>query len=216
MVNKQGIILLSGGLDSTVLLAQLRSQGYHVHALSFNYGQRHLVELDFAKINATKYGVLSHKVVALDNQLFNRKSSLTNKDIKVSAYTREDLPEGVTDAYVPFRNTLFLANAVGYAEAIACPEVFVAFNKDDSKNFPDCTESFVTGFNNLIDAQYSDTQYRVIAPFLNKSKAEIVQLSKRLDVDISQTLTCYSPNGKEECGVCLSCVTKRKALAQVS
>lgn len=216
MASKLGIILLSGGIDSTVLLADLSNNGYKLHALSFDYGQRHLVELDYAKANATKYGVLSHKVVRLDNQLFAAQSSLTNTDLMVSVYGKGSLPTGTTDAYVPCRNMLFLSNATGYAETISCLEVFVAFNKDDAKNFPDCTPVFVEAFNNLVASQFPPTKApKIVAPFLSKTKTEIIQLATKLGVDISNTLTCYSPNGNEECGVCLSCSTKKTAISEI-
>jgi 7-cyano-7-deazaguanine synthase len=208
MENKRAILLLSGGIDSTTLLAKLSSDNYEVIALSFQYGQKHSIELDYAKKNAKKYGVNKHHILELNKILFNA-SALVNLEIDVATYKNNELPEGQVNAYVPFRNLLFISTALSLAETIKINEVYLAFNSDDNANFWDCRTEFVEKMNEIAT---SNTSIQIKTPFINLSKSEIVKLARQLNVDLSNTITCYQPNEATECGVCLSCVTKQKAL----
>jgi 7-cyano-7-deazaguanine synthase len=208
MENKRAILLLSGGIDSTTLLSKLSSENYDVIALSFNYGQKHGIELYYAKKNALKYCVKQHHIIELDNRLFN-SSALVNREIDVTTYRNNELPKGKVNAYVPFRNLLFISTALSLAETMKINEVYLAFNSDDNANFWDCRTEFIERINAIATPNSS---IQIKTPFINLSKTEVVKLARRLNVDLNNTITCYQPNEAIECGVCLSCVTKQKAL----
>lgn len=208
MGNKRAILLLSGGIDSTTLLAKLSSENYEVIAVSFHYGQKHGIELNFAKKNSEKYGVKYHQIIELDKILFN-SSALVNQEIDITTYENDELPEGHVNAYVPYRNLLFISIALSLAESMKIDEVFLAFNGDDNANFWDCRTDFVEKINAIAS---SNTSIQIKTPFINLSKTEIVKLARQLNVDLNNTITCYQPIETTECGICLSCVTKQKAL----
>lgn len=208
MENKRAILLLSGGIDSTTLLAKLSSENYEVVAVSFNYGQKHKIELNYAKKNAEKYGVNKHHIIELDKILF-KSSALVNREIDIATYENKELSEGQVNAYVPFRNLLFISTALSLAETININEVYLGFNSDDNLNFWDCRIDFVEKINAI---STSNTSIQIKTPFINLSKAEIVKLARLLNVDLNNTITCYQPNGVTECGVCLSCITKSNVL----
>jgi hypothetical protein len=134
MENKRAILLLSGGIDSTTLLAKLSSENYDVIAVSFHYGQKHGIELNYAKKNAEKYDVKKHHIIELDKMLF-KSSALVNREIDIATYENNELPKGQVNAYVPFRNLLFISTALSLAETMKIDEVYLAFNSDDSCNF---------------------------------------------------------------------------------
>jgi 7-cyano-7-deazaguanine synthase len=205
---KQAILLLSGGIDSTTLLAKLSNENYEVVAVSFHYGQKHGIELNYAKNNAEKYGVKKHHIIELDKTLF-KSSALVNSEIDITTYENNELPEGQVNAYVPFRNLLFISTALSLAETMKVNEVYLAFNSDDNANFWDCRTDFVEKLNAIAT---SNTSIQIKTPFINLSKTEIVKIARQLNVDLNNTITCYQPNEAIECGVCLSCVTKQKAI----
>jgi len=208
MENKRAILLLSGGIDSTTLLAKLSSENYDVIAISFNYGQKHSIELNYAKINAEKYNVTEHYIIELDKSLF-KSSALVNSEIGIETYENIELPEGQVNAYVPFRNLLFISTALSLAETMKINEVYLAFNSDDKANFWDCRTDFVEKINEIANF---NTSIQIKTPFINLLKTEVIKLARQLNVDLNNTITCYQPNEATECGVCMSCVTKQKAL----
>lgn len=208
MGNKQVILLLSGGIDSTTLLAKLISENYNVIAISFQYHQKHGVELLYAKKNAIKYGVVNHHIIELDKELF-QSSALVNKELDVSTYKKSELPKEEVNTYVPFRNLLFISTALSFAETLNVNEIYLAINSDDSNNYWDCKVDFIKNINKISS---SCSPIRVITPFINFSKKEVVQLAIQLKVDLNNTITCYQPILDVECGICLSCITKSKAL----
>ncbi len=208
MGNKKAILLLSGGIDSTTLLAKLSNENYEVVAVSFHYGQKHGIELHYAKKNAEKYGVKKHYIIELDKILFE-SSALVNREINIATYDNNELPEGKVNAYVPFRNLLFISAALSLAETMSINEVYLAFNSDDKANFWDCRTEFIDKMNVIANLNAS---IQIKTPFINLSKTEIVKLAKQLNVDLNNTITCYQPKGANECGICLSCLTKQKAL----
>ena len=208
MENKRAILLLSGGIDSTTLLSKLSSDGYEIVAVSFHYGQKHEIEINYSKKNAEKYGVKKHHIIELDKLLF-KSSALVNREIDIATYENNELPEGQVDAYVPFRNLLFISTALSLAESFNINEIYLAFNSDDKANFWDCRTEFVERVNAITSL---NTSIQIKTPFINLSKTEVVKLARQLNVDLNNTITCYQPNESTECGVCLSCVTKQKAL----
>ncbi len=209
--NKTAILLLSGGIDSTTLLAKLSSENYEIVAVSFHYGQKHGIELNYAKRNAKKYGVKNHHFIELDNILF-KSSALINQDIDIATYDNSTLPEGQVNAYVPFRNLVFISTALSLAESMKINEVYLAFNADDNSNFWDCRMDFVKKLNAIASL---NTSIQIKTPFINLSKHEIVKLAQQLNVNLNDTITCYQPIEGQECGVCLSCITKQKAFENV-
>lgn len=208
MKNRQAILLLSGGIDSTTLLAKLIDDGHEVIAISYDYGQKHGIEINYAKENCKKYGVKEHHIITLDNALFS-SSALVNKTLTIGTFDPDKTTKGKVNAYVPFRNLLFISNSLSLAETMNINEIYLAFNNDDSSNFWDCTKEFVEKIN-LVSSINSDIQVK--APFINLSKRQIVQLAMELGVDLNKTITCYQPESNQECGVCLSCITKQKAM----
>jgi len=211
MGNKSAILLLSGGIDSTTLLAQAKQEGYEIQAISFNYNQKHLVELEYAKKNARKYQVAKHKIISLDAGAF-LSSALVNPHKSLETYPKHRLPEGPVNAYVPFRNLIFLSHALSYAETAGIRKIFIAFNKDDSTNFWDCSSEFLQKLNALTN---SSTAIRIEAPFIKLTKKEVILLAQKLQVDLENTLSCYQPIEAKACGKCLSCTLIEKALQEI-
>ncbi|QXP79816.1 MULTISPECIES: 7-cyano-7-deazaguanine synthase QueC [Winogradskyella] len=210
MEKNKVILLLSGGIDSTTLLAKLKEENKEVLAISYFYDQKHAIELEFAKENAEKYNVIEHKTIQLDSQLFS-SSALVNSNKQLSTYKEGEKPEGQENAYVPYRNLVFLSMALSLAESYRINDIYVAFNKDDCVNFWDCTTAFLSQLNTI--SEQSKTE--VHAPLINLTKKEVVQLAKKLDVDLNRTISCYQPFNDKECGSCLSCLVKQDAFNRI-
>lgn len=210
MQKNKVILLLSGGVDSTVLLAKLKKEGNDVLAVSFFYDQKHAIELECAKLNSKKYGVLEHKIISIDLQLF-ADSALVNKEKNIETYKDDELPVGMESSYVPFRNLIFLSQALSIAESQKIKEVFIGTNRDDSINFWDCEVDFISKLNSI--SQNKDI--KISAPLINLSKTEVIQLARKLEVNLKETISCYSPYNDKECGFCLSCRVKKRALKNI-
>ncbi|MFD1016195.1 7-cyano-7-deazaguanine synthase QueC [Winogradskyella rapida] len=207
MQKNKVILLLSGGIDSTTLLAKLKAEGKEVIAISFFYEQKHAIELEYAKENAKKYNVLEHRTIQLDSQLFS-SSALVNNNEKLSTYENGIKPEGQENAYVPYRNLVFLSLALSLAETKNINDIYVAFNNDDSINFWDCTSTFLSQINTISGT----SKTKIHAPLINLSKKEVVRLAKKINVNLEETISCYQPTDNNECGKCLSCLVKNDAL----
>ena len=205
---KKAVLLLSGGLDSTTVLEIMKSQGFEVYALSFSYGQRHVIELEAVAKIIQRSPVRQHKVVKLDLRAFGGSALTDNIDIpKHPEFTpSEEIP--VT--YVPARNILFLSFALGYAEVIGAYDLFIGANAVDYSNYPDCRPEFIEAFENLANlataAGVKGKQFKIHAPLMKMSKADIIKTGLSLGVDYSITNSCYdpSPRGKS-CGQCDAC-----------
>jgi 7-cyano-7-deazaguanine synthase len=207
---KKAVILLSGGLDSTTCLAMAKAQGFECHALSFAYGQRHAYELEAAGIIAKQMGVTNHRTVNLDIGQFGA-SALTDKGIDVPSYENSaDIP--IT--YVPARNTVFLAIALGLAESIGAYDIFIGANAVDYSGYPDCRPEFINAFQAMANvatkAGIEGMHFTIQTPLLHLSKDEIIQAGTKLGVDYSLTVSCYqlNPHGAA-CGHCDSCVLRK-------
>jgi len=204
-MSKKTIILLSGGLDSVTVLALAREQGFTCYALSFEYGQKHSVELDAAKKIAQKYGVIEHKIVNLGLGEIGG-SALTDDHINIP----QNPQKGIPVTYVPARNTIFLAFALGWAEVLQLNDIFIGVNAVDYSGYPDCRPEFITAFQQLArvatKAGVEGQEINIHTPLIAFSKAEIIQKGTRLGIDYSQTVSCYSAdkNGLA-CGKCDSC-----------
>jgi 7-cyano-7-deazaguanine synthase len=202
---KKAIILLSGGLDSITVLAYAKQQGFECYALSFDYGQRHKAELIAASQIASKYEVKDHKIVKIGLASIGG-SALTDENIKVP-----DTPQdGIPTTYVPARNTLFLAFALGWAEVLKIKDIFIGVNAVDYSGYPDCRPEFIYAFQNLANlatkAGVEGEQFAIHTPLISLSKAEIIKLGSGLGVDYTPTVSCYSADSQgRACRVCEAC-----------
>jgi 7-cyano-7-deazaguanine synthase len=201
----KAVILLSGGLDSATALAIARHQGFDCHALSVDYGQRHRAELDAAARVAQALGVREHRVVPIGIAQFGG-SALTDTGIPVP----ETPSQGIPVTYVPARNTLLLALALGWAEVLGARDIFIGVNALDYSGYPDCRPEFIAAFQTLADlatkAGVEGQGFRIHAPLIDLTKAEIIRRGTALGLDYGLTLSCYQadPQGRA-CGRCDSC-----------
>jgi len=213
----KAVVLLSGGLDSATVLAIARRDGFTPHALSFNYGQRHRVELDAAKKLAAAVGA-EHSVMSFDLRQFGG-SALTG-DIDVPKDRPESqMSNGIPVTYVPARNTIFLSFALGLAEVIGSGDIFVGVNALDYSGYPDCRPEFIDAFQRLAGlatkAGVEGQRIRVHAPLIQMSKAQIIATGSELGVDYSLTSSCYDPSPEGlACGHCDSCQLRRKGFTE--
>lgn len=212
---KKAVILLSGGLDSTTCLAYAKSQGYECYALSFDYGQRHSAELLAAKRIAQHFAVSAHKIVILDTDLF-AGSALTDKTIAVPQFQASD---DIPVTYVPARNTIFLAMALGFAESIGAHDLFIGASSIDYSQYPDCRPEFIAAFQQLANlatkAGVEGELFTVHAPLQFLNKVQTIELGLSLGVDYSMTVSCYQANEQgQACGECDSCAFRKKGFAQ--
>ena len=206
------VVLLSGGLDSATTLAMARAQGFACHALSFDYAQRHRLELAAADRVAEALAAASHRVVRLDLSASAGfgKSALTDR-IAVPKNRPGDLGEEIPVTYVPARNTIFLAVALGYAETVGAFDIFIGVNAVDYSGYPDCRGEFIDAFTRMANlataaAVSGKGRYRVHAPLLNMSKEQIIRRGLELGVDYALTHSCYDPDpAGRPCGRCDSC-----------
>lgn len=215
---KRAVLLLSGGLDSTTTFALAKAEGFDVYALSVDYGQRHRVELERAAIIAKALGAVEHRTVKLDLRQIGG-SALTADLAVPKDRTDADMNQGIPITYVPARNTMLLGLALGYAEVVGSFDLFIGVNVLDFSGYPDCRPEFLTAFENLANlatkAGVEGGRFRVHAPLLKLTKAEIIREGVRLGVDYSQTLSCYDPDaGGRACGHCDSCLLRKKGFAE--
>jgi 7-cyano-7-deazaguanine synthase len=208
------VVLVSGGLDSATVLAIARAQGRRCHALSFDYGQRHRVELEAARRVATALGAIEHRVLALPIGDFGG-SALTDAGIAVP----EQPGNGIPVTYVPARNTVFLACALGYAEVLGARDIYIGVNAVDYSGYPDCRPEFITAFERVANlatkAGVEGVGIRIHAPLIELTKAEIIRRGVTLGVDYSITVSCYKPDiDARACGRCDSCRLRRAGFEQ--
>ncbi|NQY02452.1 MAG: 7-cyano-7-deazaguanine synthase QueC [Halieaceae bacterium] len=207
---KKAVILVSGGLDSTTVLAMAKKQGYACYTLSFDYGQRHRAELNAAHRVSGAYADVEHKVVSLNLDSIGG-SALTDTDI--------DVPEGETDGipitYVPARNTVFLSIALGWAEVLGAQDIFIGVNAVDYSGYPDCRPEFIAAFeataNLATKVGVEGERITIHTPLIDMTKGEIINTGLELGVDYSQTVSCYQATDDGlACGRCDSCRLRRQ------
>jgi 7-cyano-7-deazaguanine synthase len=213
-MSKKAVILVSGGLDSTTVVAMAKSQGYDCYTLSFDYGQRHRSELEAAQRVSKLMAVHQHKVVKLDLGTIGG-SALTDASIDVP----EEETSGIPVTYVPARNTVFLSIALGWAEVLGANDIFLGVNAVDYSGYPDCRPEYISAFeavaNLATKAAVEGQKLSIHAPLIDMSKAQIVQVGMALGVDYSQTVSCYQANLEgEACGKCESCRLRRQGFEQ--
>jgi 7-cyano-7-deazaguanine synthase len=221
MDSNKAVILLSGGLDSTTLLALAASQGYAIHALSFSYGQRHGAEISAARRVAARYGVVQHIVTSIDLRMFGG-SALTS-EIDVPKDRAMNGTAGIPVTYVPARNTIFLSFALAWAEVLEATEIFIGVNAMDYSGYPDCRPEFIDAFERMarlatragVEAEDSAGQISIRTPLIDMSKKEIIELGLSLGVDYGMTTSCYDPadDGKA-CGRCDACQLRLRGFAE--
>jgi 7-cyano-7-deazaguanine synthase len=204
----KAVVLLSGGLDSATVLA-LISQEFECHALSFNYSQRSLSEINAAMQLAKRYAA-NHQIIKIDEGVM-AGSALTDMTIAVP----EKMSDGIPVTYVPARNTLFLSHALAVAEVMSSQDIFIGVNAVDYSGYPDCRPEYISAFENMANlatkAGVEGRRLRLHVPLIDKSKAEIIALGAKAGVDYSLTVSCYQANEQgEACGNCDSCQLRRK------
>lgn len=211
----KAVVLYSGGLDSTTCLAIARSEGFEPYAMSFDYGQRHAVELELARSNARAAGAVEHLVVEFDYRKVG-ESALT-ADIEVP---KEGVGGGIPVTYVPARNTVFLSFALGWAEALGSFDIFIGVNALDYSGYPDCRPEYIAAFEIMANlATKSGVEktghFRIHAPLVHLRKAEIIRWGVALGVDYGCTHSCYDPTPEGlACGRCDSCRLRLKGFAE--
>lgn len=217
-MKKPAVVLLSGGLDSTTVLAIAKSQGYDPYALSFRYGQRHAVELESAARVAAAQGVRRHVIADIDLRVFGG-SSLTS-DIAVPKHEAADeLSDEIPSTYVPARNTIFLSFALAYAETVGAQDIFIGVNALDYSGYPDCRPEYIAAFQNMANlatkAGVEGQQLTIHTPLITLTKAQIIATGLALGVDYGLTSSCYDPDASgNPCGHCDSCLLRLKGFAE--
>ena len=211
---KKAVVLLSGGLDSATTLAVASREGFVCHALSVAYGQRSTAELEAARSVAAGLGVAEHRMVHVDFGQWGG-SALTDSAIAVPSAPAPGIPA----TYVPARNTIFLALALSWAEALSARDLFIGVNAIDYSGYPDCRPAFLAAFEHLAAvatrAGVSGDGFRVHAPLLELSKAEIIRLGMGLGVDFGKTVSCYQADAQgRACGTCDACRLRRRGFAE--
>jgi len=205
---KPAVVLVSGGLDSATALAICAHEGFEAHALSFDYGQRHRIELDAARRVAASLGARNHRVATIDLRIFGG-SALTG-DVAVPKNRETKSANEIPITYVPARNTIFLSYALAWCEVLGAADIFIGANAIDYSGYPDCRPEFISAFEHLAGvatkAGVEGTKFRIHAPLIAMSKAEIIRKGTELGVDFSLTHSCYDPTAEGlACGECDSC-----------
>jgi 7-cyano-7-deazaguanine synthase len=220
MSGENAVVLLSGGLDSTTVLAIAQSEGFSVFALSFEYGQRHATELDAARGIAVAAGVGGHVVASIDLRVFG--GSALTADIEVPKGRSDgEMGAGIPVTYVPARNTIFLSFALAYAETLGASDVFVGVNALDYSGYPDCRPEYIEAFERMANLATKagvegSQRLRIHAPLMQLTKEGIIRRGLELGVDYSVTQSCYDPDGGgRACGGCDACRLRLRGFAAV-
>ena len=213
--NPKGVVLLSGGLDSTTTLAIATAEGYDCYVMSFQYGQRNNLEVKFAQNIAKSFEAKQHTIIDIDLRIFG--GSALTADIEVPKdYSNTELSEGIPITYVPARNTIFLSYALAWSEVLIADAIFIGVNAIDYSGYPDCRPEYIQTYEKLANLATQTgvegkTKVRICTPLIEKTKAEIIQIGTSLGVDYSLTLSCYDPDPEgRACGKCDSCHLRRK------
>jgi 7-cyano-7-deazaguanine synthase len=216
---KKAVVLLSGGVDSTTILAIAQSQGYDVYTMSFRYGQRHVLELDSAKQISEKMGAKKHVIIDIDLRAFGG-SALTD-DIDVpKERSDQEIGTGIPITYVPARNTIFLSFALAWAETLEIDTIFIGVNALDYSGYPDCRPEYIEAYQQMgnlaTKAGVEGTaKLKIETPLISMTKAQIIQKGAELGVDYGLTLSCYDPDSQgRACGACDSCLLRIKGFEE--
>jgi 7-cyano-7-deazaguanine synthase len=219
MIGRDAVVLLSGGIDSATAAAIAKQQGFHLHALSFDYGQRHVRELDSATRVAAFLQAESHRLIKFDLRAIGG-SALTDQIDVPKARSATAIAQGIPVTYVPARNTIFLSFALALAERIDAADIFFGANQLDYSGYPDCREEYINAFEQMANlatkAGVEDkSRLKIHAPLLHMTKAEIIEKGRQLGVDFGLTWSCYDPTSDgQACGRCDSCQLRLKGFKE--
>lgn len=212
-MKKKVVVLVSGGLDSSTVLAMLQKENVEIYAVSFYYAQNHSIEINKIKNFIKNYNVSDHKVINIDLSAFN-STALVNRDLDVPKYDNaNDIGNQIPVTYVPARNTIFLSYALGYAEVVGSSDIYIGAHMTDSANYPDCRPKYLKSFEDMASLAtktgVEGNRINIHAPLIEMSKSEIVATGLKLGVDYSLTISCYDPSieGKS-CGKCHACLVR--------
>lgn len=217
--NEPAVILLSGGLDSTTVLAIARAEGYKCFALSFDYGQRHDIELEAARRVATAFQVERHVIAKIDLRQFGG-SALTSDTAVPKGRDIAEMDVGIPITYVPARNTVFLSFALAWAETVDASNIFIGVNSLDYSGYPDCRPEYISAYETMANLATragveGTTKIKIQTPLISMTKAEIIRLGSELGVDYGITHSCYDPSSEHRpCGACDSCLLRAKGFAE--
>jgi len=219
MNNKKAVILSSGGLDSTTIMAIALSEGYDIYSLSFRYGQRHFFELEAAQRVANVLGAKEHLILNIDLKIIGGSALTDDIDVPKDRSAAE-MQQEVPVTYVPARNTIFLSYALAWAEVLGVSDIFIGVNALDYSGYPDCRPEYIDAFEKMSNlatkaAIEGKTKTRIRTPLIHMTKAEIIRKGIGLGVDYRMTHSCYDPSleGKA-CGQCDSCILRRKGFRE--
>jgi 7-cyano-7-deazaguanine synthase len=216
---RRAVCLLSGGLDSATCLAIARDEGFECHALSFDYGQRHRLEIERASALARSLGAASHRIVRIDLRAFGN-SALTDDIAVPKSRGVEAIGEGIPVTYVPARNTIFLSFALASAEVLGASDIFIGVNALDYSGYPDCRPEFIEAFEKMANLATKAgvegaLKTKIRTPLIALTKAGIVRLASQLGVPFESTLSCYDPDASgRSCGECDSCILRAKGFEE--
>jgi 7-cyano-7-deazaguanine synthase len=217
-MSRKAVVLLSGGLDSTTVLAVAKDQGFEPYAISFRYGQRHVVELEAARRVAKSAGVGRHVVCDIDLRVFGGSALTADVDVPKHESAEELSDDEIPITYVPARNTVFLSFALAYAEVVGSTDIFIGVNALDYSGYPDCRPEYIAAYEQMANlatrAGVEGNAMKIHTPLINLTKAETVELGTGLGVDYSLTLSCYDPDAEgRSCGHCDSCLLRLRGFA---
>ena len=220
-MTKKAVVLLSGGLDSTTVLAIAKSTGYAVYAMSFRYGQRHAIELESARRVAESMGVEKHLIVDIDLRAIGG-SALTDEIEVPKERSNEAMNSGIPVTYVPARNTVFLSFALAWAETLNAADIFIGVNALDYSGYPDCRPDYIEAYEHMANLATragveGNLKLKIHTPLISMTKAQIIQAGLSLGVDYSLTHSCYDPTAQGlACGKCDSCLLRLKGFAEAN
>ena len=219
---KRAVLLLSGGLDSTTMLAHAVAEGFEVYAMSFRYGQRHLHEIEAARRVGAHYGVREHVVVDIDLRMFGGSALTADVDVpKDRALDPAATASEIPITYVPARNTIFLSFALAWSEVLAASDIFIGVNAVDYSGYPDCRPQYIEAYERMANlatrgAVDGTTPVHIRTPLLQLSKREIIAMGLQLGVDYAMTRSCYDPDDDgSACGRCDACQLRLRGFADV-
>ena len=217
-MEKKSIVLLSGGLDSATCAAISQNLGFDTHAISFDYGQRHKDELNFAKDIAKMLGISNHITSECNLTIFGNSALTAEIDVPKNI-PQTEIGKSIPITYVPARNTIFLSLALAWAETIQCYDLFIGVNSIDYSGYPDCRPEFIESYENMANIAMSITKdsknrLKIHTPLIDMDKKEIILKGMSLGIDYAKTVTCYDYNKDGACGVCEACILRLNGFKQ--
>lgn len=215
----RAVVLSSGGIDSTTAMAIAKAEGYEIYSLSFNYGQRHKIELEMAKKAAEYFGAKKHIIIDIDLRKFGGSALTADIDVPKDRLV-EEMASGIPVTYVPARNTIFLSFALAWAEALNADTIFIGVNALDYSGYPDCRTEYINAFEKMANLATKagvegKISFKIKMPLINMTKAEIIKKGRELGVDYNLTWSCYDPQPDgAHCGRCDSCLLRKKGFKE--